>query len=56
MPALENDHVILVDASDRPTGTMGNTIGVKVHTRHGQEVICESRSHVLNYEIGRAHV
>ena len=23
MPALENDHVILVDASDRPTGTMG---------------------------------
>ena len=34
-----------------PTGTMGNTIGVKVHTRHGQEVICEARSHVLNYEL-----
>src|SRR5512138_3446957 len=34
-----------------PTGTMGNTIGVKVHTQHGQEVICESRSHVLNYEL-----
>jgi len=34
-----------------PTGTMGNTIGVKVHTAHGQEVICESRSHVLNYEL-----
>ncbi len=33
-----------------PTGTMGNTIGVKLHTRHGQEVICDSRSHVLNYE------
>ena len=23
-----------------PTGTMGNTIAVKVHTHHGQEVIC----------------
>jgi threonine aldolase len=34
-----------------PSGTMGNTIGVKVHTAHGQEVICESRSHVLNYEL-----
>jgi len=34
-----------------PTGTMGNTIGVKVHTHHGQEVICESRGHVLNYEL-----
>ena len=34
-----------------PTGTMANTIGVKLHTEHGQEVICESRSHVLNYEL-----
>ncbi len=34
-----------------PTGTMGNTIAVKVHTRHGQEVICEARSHVFNYEL-----
>jgi len=34
-----------------PTGTMGNTIGCKVHTEHGQEVICEARSHVLNYEL-----
>ncbi len=34
-----------------PTGTMGNTIAVKLHTRHGQEVICESRSHVFNYEL-----
>lgn len=34
-----------------PTGTMGNTIGVKLHTRHGQEVICEARAHVLNYEL-----
>ncbi|HKW97850.1 MAG TPA: GntG family PLP-dependent aldolase [Bryobacteraceae bacterium] len=34
-----------------PTGTMGNTIGIKLHTEHGQEVICEARSHVLNYEL-----
>jgi threonine aldolase len=34
-----------------PTGTMGNTIGCKIHTEHGQEVICEARSHVLNYEL-----
>jgi threonine aldolase len=34
-----------------PTGTMGNTIGIKVHTRHGEEVVCEARSHVLNYEL-----
>ncbi|MFB3778748.1 MAG: low specificity L-threonine aldolase [Bryobacteraceae bacterium] len=34
-----------------PTGTMGNTIGIKLHTHHGEEVICEARSHVLNYEL-----
>lgn len=34
-----------------PTGTMGNTIGLKLHTEHGQEVICEARGHVLNYEL-----
>ncbi len=34
-----------------PTGTMGNTIAVKIHTSHGQEVICEARSHVFNYEL-----
>lgn len=34
-----------------PTGTMGNTVAVKALTRHGQEVICESRSHILNYEL-----
>jgi threonine aldolase len=30
---------------------MGNTIALKVHTQHGQEVICESRSHIMNYEL-----
>ncbi len=34
-----------------PTGTMGNTIGIKLHTEHGQEIICEARSHLLNYEL-----
>jgi threonine aldolase len=34
-----------------PTGTMGNTVAVKAHTRHGEEVICEARSHVFNYEL-----
>jgi len=35
-----------------PTGSMGNTIGLKVHTRPGQEVICESRAHILDWEMG----
>jgi threonine aldolase len=34
-----------------PTGTMANTIAVKLHTEHGQEVICDSRSHLLSYEL-----
>ena len=35
-----------------PTGSMGNQIAVKLHTRPGQEVICEQRAHVYNYEMG----
>jgi threonine aldolase len=34
-----------------PTGTMGNTIAVKLLTEHGQEVICDSRAHILDYEM-----
>ncbi len=34
-----------------PTGSMGNQIAVKLHTRQGQEVICESRSHILDWEM-----
>lgn len=34
------------------SGTMGNQIAIKVLTRHGQEVICESRSHIYNFEMG----
>ena len=35
-----------------PTGTMGNQIAIRLHTDHGQEVICEARSHVLDWEMG----
>ena len=34
-----------------PSGTMGNQAAIKVHTHHGQEVICEERSHIYNYEM-----
>lgn len=34
-----------------PTGTMGNQIAVKIHTHHGQEIICEERGHIFNYEM-----
>ena len=34
-----------------PTGTMGNTIAMKLHTEHGQEVICESRGHLMDWEL-----
>src|SRR5437763_752883 len=34
-----------------PTGTMGNSIAVKIHTRPGLEVICEERAHIFNYEM-----
>ena len=35
-----------------PTGTMGNQIAIKVHTHHGQEIICEERAHILDWEMG----
>ena len=34
-----------------PTGTMGNQIAIRLHTQHGQEVICESRAHVFDWEM-----
>ncbi len=34
-----------------PSGTMGNQAAIKVHTSHGQEVICEQRAHIYNYEM-----
>ncbi|ABF41368.1 L-threonine aldolase [Candidatus Koribacter versatilis Ellin345] len=34
-----------------PTGTMGNQIAIKIHTRPGQEIICEERAHIKDYEM-----
>src|SRR3954447_9008732 len=34
-----------------PTGTMGNTIALKLHTQHGEEIICEAHSHVIDWEL-----
>src|ERR1700712_2832675 len=34
-----------------PTGTMGNQIAVRLHTQHGQEVICERRAHLVDWEM-----
>jgi len=34
-----------------PSGTMGNNIAIKMHTRHGDEILCESRSHIFDWEL-----
>ena len=34
-----------------PSGTMGNTIAIKLLTEHGHEVICDSRAHLLDWEL-----
>ena len=39
-----------------PTGTMGNQIALKLHTQPGQEIVCESRAHILDWEMGTAAV
>src|ERR1700744_529433 len=39
-----------------PTGTMGNQIAIRLHTQPGQEVICESRAHILDWEMATAAV
>jgi threonine aldolase len=35
-----------------PSGVMGNQIAIRVHTQPGDEVILESDSHILNFEMG----
>ncbi len=35
-----------------PTGSMGNQIAVKLHTKPGDEIIIEERGHIFNYEMG----
>jgi threonine aldolase len=35
-----------------PTGSMGNLIAARLHLESGQELICEARSHILDWEMG----
>jgi threonine aldolase len=37
-----------------PTGTMGNQVAIHVHTQRGQEIICESRAHIVDWEMAMA--
>jgi threonine aldolase len=39
------------DALFVPSGSMGNQIAVKLHTRPGTEVVIEERGHIFNYEM-----
>ncbi|MFZ0663625.1 MAG: low specificity L-threonine aldolase [Acidobacteriaceae bacterium] len=34
-----------------PSGTMGNQIAIHLHTRQGDEVVCESRAHIFDWEM-----
>ena len=44
------------DALFVPTGTMGNQIAIRALTQPGQEVIAESRSHILDWEMATTAV
>ncbi|MFB3153159.1 MAG: low specificity L-threonine aldolase, partial [Candidatus Acidiferrales bacterium] len=35
-----------------PSGSMGNLICIRLLAGPGKEVICDSRGHILNYELG----
>ena len=37
-----------------PSGTMGNQLAIRLHTQPGQEVIVESKAHIVRYEQGAA--
>lgn len=34
-----------------PSGSMGNLIGLKLHSNHGDEVVCDHRAHVFDWEM-----
>ena len=34
-----------------PSGSMGNLIAIKIWTHHGDEVICEERGHIHQFEM-----
>ncbi len=37
-----------------PSGTMGNQTAIRLHTQHGQEVICTERAHIAEWEMAMA--
>src|SRR5207249_2116870 len=37
-----------------PSGTMANQLAIRLHTQPGQEVIVESKAHIVRYEQGAA--
>jgi threonine aldolase len=39
-----------------PTGSMGNQVAIRLHTDRGQEVVCEARAHVMDWEMGTTAV
>ncbi|HTV54116.1 MAG TPA: low specificity L-threonine aldolase [Terriglobia bacterium] len=39
------------DALFVASGSMGNQVAIKVHTRPGQEIICEERAHIYSVEM-----
>ncbi|MDQ2756454.1 MAG: threonine aldolase family protein, partial [Actinomycetota bacterium] len=39
-----------------PTGSMANQLGLRLHVRPGQEMICDSLAHVVRAELGAAAV
>ena len=54
---LENDAAAMFGREAAlfvPTGTMGNQIAIRLHTQHGQEIVCEARAHVLDWEMAMA--
>jgi len=51
LQALAAEKVGMEAALYVPSGTMGNQIAVKLHTRPGEEVITEERGHIFNFEM-----
>ena len=39
-----------------PTGTMGNQIALRLLTQPGQEIVCDARAHILDWEMATAAV
>ena len=39
-----------------PTGSMGNQVAVKLHTKPGDEIVIEERGHIFNYEMATPSV